>query len=73
MNFTPGQIQTGRTLVKWLRSQGIEKDRARLQAASILVRYEHKKIKSAMSQTSCTSLKNLIVYLEHKKKEDKGK
>lgn len=66
MNFTPGQIQTGKTLVKWLRSQGLEKDKARLETAAILTRYEHRKIKNALTQSNCTSLKNLILHLEKK-------
>lgn len=55
MDFTEAQIVTAKTLVKWYTEHGFEKDKARLEVARILKSYEHKKIKAAMSSTSCTS------------------
>lgn len=59
MNYTPEQIKIAKRLVNWLISLGIQEPIARKEVVGILKRYTTKKINSAMTQTNCTSLKNL--------------
>ena len=64
MIFTPSQIQTAKTLVKWLVKNGLERDQARLEVASMLTRYKHSRIKYALTHKACTSPYQLKLILE---------
>jgi len=65
MDFTPGQIQTAKKLVKWLvKDHKYEMDQARLEVGKLLVRYPHQKIRSAMNHSACNSpfkLKEILI------------
>ena len=58
--FTEGQIETAKKLIKWLvKDHKYELDQARLETGKLLIRFPHQKIKAAMAHSYCTSPKKL--------------
>jgi len=67
MTFTEKQIKVGKRLVSWLRSKGYSHEHARKEVAMLLKRHKLKDINKAMTQSNCTSLKNLKINLGKRK------